>query len=170
MLNFMKSLVISEVDGCLTTGKFFYTKDGKIMKEFGIGDNEGIQLLKENEIEVKFISSDKIGFEINRKRILDMNCEIEFIPKKDILDFLIKTSEQFKQIYFLGNSLGDVLAVKHFNMLFKNKIIFITPLNGRQECKEYAEYITENKGGEGAFLDMSEWIVKNYVEYPVPLY
>ena len=36
MLNNLEFLI--DVDGVLTTGKFFYTIDGKVMKEFGPHD------------------------------------------------------------------------------------------------------------------------------------
>ena len=37
---------ILDVDGVLTTGQFFYSEEGKIMKIFGPDDNDGLSLLK----------------------------------------------------------------------------------------------------------------------------
>ena len=76
-----KMIVISDVDGCLTDGKFIYTSEGKVAKIFGAHDNDGIKLLRKNGIEVRFISADKRGFEITKKRIEDMKCEVDYVPE-----------------------------------------------------------------------------------------
>ena len=67
MNNKKPSVFILDVDGVLTTGHFFYTKDGKVMKIFGPDDNDGLSLLR-NFIDIRFISGDKKGFEISKKR------------------------------------------------------------------------------------------------------
>ena len=61
---------ILDVDGVLTTGHFIYTSEGKKMKIFGPDDNDAISLLKEF-IDIRFISGDKKGFSISKKRIVD---------------------------------------------------------------------------------------------------
>ena len=37
------SLIILDVDGVMTSGKFLYSSKGKIFKEFGAHDNDGIK-------------------------------------------------------------------------------------------------------------------------------
>ena len=60
---------ILDVDGVLTTGQFFYTSEGKTMKVFGPDDNDALSLLKEF-IDIRFVTGDKKGFKITKKRIL----------------------------------------------------------------------------------------------------
>ena len=44
-------VVISDVDGCLTDGKFVYTAEGKVAKVYGPHDADGVKLLKGYNIE-----------------------------------------------------------------------------------------------------------------------
>jgi 3-deoxy-D-manno-octulosonate 8-phosphate phosphatase KdsC-like HAD superfamily phosphatase len=37
---------ILDVDGVITTGRFYYTESGKVMKVFGPDDNDGLSLLR----------------------------------------------------------------------------------------------------------------------------
>ena len=54
-------LFILDVDGVLTTGTFFYDKNGKLLKEFGPDDHEALKILKKY-LKIIFISADKRGF------------------------------------------------------------------------------------------------------------
>ena len=38
-------IFIIDVDGVMTDGKFYYTKQGKVMKCFGADDNDALKLL-----------------------------------------------------------------------------------------------------------------------------
>ncbi len=39
-------IFLIDVDGVMTNGQFTYTKEGKIMKNFGPDDHDGLSLLK----------------------------------------------------------------------------------------------------------------------------
>lgn len=165
----MKALVISDVDGCMTTGTFIYTADGKVGKIFGAGDHEGVKLLKNNGVDVEFITADRIGYPITEQRIVkDMHCKCSVISEKDRFDYIAEKLNEYDTIIFFGDGPQDSLCaqklvqkVSEIEAYNNHKIIFCTPQNGRPECKELAEkigYITPNSGGYGAFLDMSIWL------------
>ena len=64
--------LISDVDGILTDGGHYYNLDGKKFKKFGSNDKDAIKRLEELfGLKIIFISSDKIGFDIVKKRIAD---------------------------------------------------------------------------------------------------
>ena len=58
---------IIDVDGVMTTGHLLYTENGKTMKVFGPDDHDGLSLLK-NYLEIRFVTGDKTGFKISKKR------------------------------------------------------------------------------------------------------
>ena len=60
---------ILDVDGVLNTGQFLYSKTGKVMKIFGPDDNDALSLLKPY-MKIIFVSGDKKGFAITKKRIV----------------------------------------------------------------------------------------------------
>ena len=155
-----KTLVISDIDGCLTNGKFVYTSDGKVSKEFGAGDHEGVKLLKLNNIDIQFITADKIGWDISKKRIDDMNCQLDLVKEKDRIEYIEDKFNDYDYVIFFGDGIGDAYKAKRIDKLY-----FITPKNGRPECKERADYVTPNNGGEGAFLDLAIEVLKHPTFY-----
>lgn len=143
-----KSIVISDCDGCLTDGKFIYTVDGKVAKVYGPHDNDGVKLLKKNGFDVIFISADKRGFEITKKRINDMGCELYYVPESQRKQFVEDYIKDYTYSIFFGDGISDIEAGECATEFF-------CPENARREVKDVADYITESKGGEGAFLDLA---------------
>lgn len=153
-----KIIVISDVDGCLTDGKFIYTVEGKVAKTFGPHDADGVKLLKSNKIDVLFVSADKRGFPITQKRITDMKCDIYNVSEGDRLDWLKQFSKRnggdYDIVIFFGDGIHDAVAATVVD-------VFIAPQNARVEAKAVATYITPSCGGNGAFLDLALWVVEN---------
>jgi 3-deoxy-D-manno-octulosonate 8-phosphate phosphatase (KDO 8-P phosphatase) len=82
-----KSLVVAifDVDGVMTSGTYFYTSDGKFMKEFGPDDHDALQLLK-SHLEIRFVSADKRGFAISKRRIVeDMGFPLDLVSSHERL-------------------------------------------------------------------------------------
>lgn len=149
-------IVISDVDGCLTDGRFIYTADGKVAKVFGPHDNDGVKLLKANGIDVVFISADKRGFSITKKRIEDMKCPIFNVSESERVEWVknyIKENN-YEQSVFFGDGISDI----HVKDVVDK---FACPANARQEAKSVADFVTSSIGGQGAFLDLAIWITNN---------
>ena len=150
----IKSIVISDVDGCLTDGRYIYTADGKVAKVFGPHDNDGVKLLRANNIDVVFISADKRGFPITKKRIEDMKCPIFNVVEAERVDWVrnyIKEND-YKFSVFFGDGINDASVKEVVD-------VFVAPANARHEAKNVANYVTESIGGQGAFLDLAKYIV-----------
>lgn len=159
-------LLISDVDGCLTDGGMYYSSDGKEMKRFSAGDHEGLKLLKKNDIEVLFITADKVGFPITKMRMRDMsNSEVHVISENDRLDFIEQCKNAYDKVIFFGDGLGDI-QVK----LNKACDLFICPKQARKEVKMFSDYVCEYEGGHGAFLDMAIWVCENHIPNHKKLY
>lgn len=150
----IKSIVISDVDGCLTDGSYIYTADGKVAKMFGPHDNDGVKLLKAHGIDVVFISADKRGFPITKKRIEDMKCPIYNVSESERVEWVKNyiVENNYDKSVFFGDGISDV-PVKE--VVTK----FACPANARKEAKERADFITESIGGQGAFLDLAQWVL-----------
>jgi 3-deoxy-D-manno-octulosonate 8-phosphate phosphatase KdsC-like HAD superfamily phosphatase len=67
--------------------------------------------------------------------------------------FTMKPLEEYDVIFF-GDGLGDLAAA-----MANPSAYFIAPKNARRQVKDYADYVTSNIGGEGAFLDLAEYVV-----------
>ena len=136
---------IVDVDGVMTTGHFLYTNDGKTMKIFGPDDNDALSLLKPY-LKIQFITGDKKGFAITKKRISqDMGYPLELVST-------IKRSEWILEYYnpntviYMGDGIFD-----HYVM--RNVAYSIAPANAHKHAKDQANFITSCRGGDRAVAE-----------------
>ena len=52
-------LVLTDVDGVLTDGGRYYSKDGEILKKFHVRDGMGINILLRNNIKTVILTKEK---------------------------------------------------------------------------------------------------------------
>lgn len=151
----MKKIVfLLDVDGVMTTGQFLYSQDGKEYKVFGPHDNDGLKLIKD-KLTIIFITADKRGFPITKKRIVDdMGFELELVSEQDRFKY-IKEKYGFRNLIYIGDGYHDA-------KILKESMFGIAPNNARKEAKDAAKYVTESKAGEGAVFDACLEIVKRY--------
>jgi len=149
-----KLTFLLDVDGVMTTGQFLYSKDGKEYKVFGPHDNDGLKLIKDKLI-IKFITADKRGFSITKKRIVnDMECELELVSEQDRFEY-IKANHGFQNLIYMGDGYHDA-------KILKASMFGISPNDARKEAKSASDYVTESNAGEGAVLDACLRIIKEY--------
>ena len=145
---------ILDVDGVMTTGQFFYTADGKAMKVFGADDNDGLSLLK-NHIEIRFVTGDKKGFPISKKRIVDdMGFELEIVSTIRRIDWIAERYS-LESVIYMGDGIFD-----HYVM---SKVGYsIAPANSDKNAKAYATFITERSGGDRAVAEACLHILEKF--------
>ncbi|MFH1612742.1 MAG: HAD hydrolase family protein [bacterium] len=136
--------LVIDVDGVMTTGQFLYSAKGKEYKIFGPHDADGLKLIKD-KVNIFFISADKRGFSISKKRIADMKFKIIHSWEEDRYDFFKKTFDFGNSIY-IGDGIFDAPIIR--DCLFG-----IAPANARIEAKKWADYITPSNSAEGAVCD-----------------
>ncbi len=148
---------ISDVDGVLTTGQFIYTADGKSSKIFGPDDNDGLSLLKEY-LQIIFITGDKRGFNISKKRIVeDMNYPLELVSTIKRIDW-IKERFNPEEVIYMGDGIFD-----HYVM---NQVGYsIAPSNADELAKKSANYVTKRSGGDRAVAEASLHILEKFFNY-----
>ena len=146
-------LLIIDVDGVMTTGQFLYSKSGKVFKIFGPHDTDGLNLIKK-KIKILFVSADKKGFSISKKRIVDdLGYKLIYSHHEKRFDFVKKFG--FENIIYIGDGIHDAPILK--------KCKFgISPKNARKEAKKASNYITSSNSGEGAILDAAIIINKKF--------
>jgi 3-deoxy-D-manno-octulosonate 8-phosphate phosphatase (KDO 8-P phosphatase) len=139
------SCFILDVDGVLSTGHFFYATGGKIMKIFGPDDNDGLSLLKSN-IEIRFITGDKKGFEISKKRIVDdMGYALDLVSTVKRIDW-IRDRYHVQDVIYMGDGIFDHYVMREVGYA-------IAPSNADKLAKQHAHYVTERSGGNRAVAE-----------------
>ena len=128
----LKNFLI-DVDGVLTTGQFLYSEEGKAFKIFGPHDSDGLKLIK-NNIHKSFISADKRGFEISKKRVEDMGFTVALCSEEDRTKY-IENNYNLETLAYMGDGIYDVEIIK------KSKL-GMCPKNARKEAIEVADFVT----------------------------
>ena len=147
-------LFILDVDGVLTTGTFFYDKNGKLLKEFGPDDHEALKVLKKY-LNIIFISADKKGFNISKKRIeKDMNFKLFHVPSGNRFKWILKNFPK-KKIIYMGDGIFDQFIMKNF-------FYSIAPYNSYFKTKKNSDFVTKSRSGERAVAEACEHILKKF--------
>ncbi len=148
-------LFLLDVDGVMNTGQFLYSKNGKELKMFGPHDNDGLKMIKD-KISIKFITADKRGFDITKKRIVDdMGFELDLVSEKDRFNY-ISEKYSFNNLVYMGDGYHDAKILRECEF-------GIAPKNARKEAREAADFVTESNSGEGAVLDACLEVINQYL-------
>jgi 3-deoxy-D-manno-octulosonate 8-phosphate phosphatase (KDO 8-P phosphatase) len=149
---------ILDVDGVMTSGEFFYSADGKVMKVFGPDDNDALSLLKQY-VEIQFVTGDKKGFAISKKRIVDdMGFPLTLVSTIRRIEWI---AERFSlaSVIYMGDGIFD-----HYVM--KQVAYAIAPANADKLAKQSAHYVTERSGGDRSVAEACLHLLeKFYVSY-----
>jgi 3-deoxy-D-manno-octulosonate 8-phosphate phosphatase (KDO 8-P phosphatase) len=145
---------ILDVDGVLTTGHFLYTSEGKVMKVFGPDDNDALSLLKQH-MEIRFVTGDRKGFPISRKRVVDdMKYPLDLVSTINRLSW-IKERYPLENVIYMGDGIFDHYVMKSVGYA-------IAPKNADFQAKKAAKYITERSGGDRAVAEACLHIMKTF--------
>lgn len=146
---------VLDVDGVMTTGQFVYSKKGKEFKVFGPHDADGLKLIRD-KITITFITSDKRGFAISKKRINeDMGYPLELVTEGDRYEY-VKKKFGFENTIFMGDGIFDAPVIRDCTF-------GIAPANARIEARKWAKYVTPSRSGEGAVCDACITINKRFL-------
>jgi 3-deoxy-D-manno-octulosonate 8-phosphate phosphatase (KDO 8-P phosphatase) len=146
---------ILDVDGVLNTGRFLYNEEGKVMKEFGADDSDALKVLN-SDIEIRFVSGDKRGFPISKKRVEDMKFEIDLVSTFQRIDW-IKERYDPKDVIYMGDGIFDYLV-------FEQVAYGIAPANGDADTRAKADYVTERLGGDRAVAEAAKHIANKFFD------
>ena len=138
----------------MTTGHFLYSAAGKVMKIFGPDDNDGLSLLKTN-LEIRFITGDKKGFPISKKRIVDdMKYELDVVSTIRRVDW-IKERYPLENVIYMGDGIFDHYVMRDVGYA-------IAPANADKLAKQYANFVTERRGGDRAVAEACLHILEKF--------
>lgn len=148
-------IVLTDNDGVLTDTGVYFSKDGEEFKRFSIRDGMGVERLRKYaEVETIIITGEESGSVRARAEKLKIKEYYLGVKKKEELlpEIMRKNNVSSEEIAFIGDDSNDFELMKLVG--FK-----ATPADGMSFIKEIADYICENKGGNGAFREVAELII-----------
>ncbi len=145
---------ISDIDGVMTDGGLFFIND-ILYRKFNVKDGVAIKLLKIAGIE-PFILSGKSSVQTKKRFLsLGVNLYFEGIEKKDIFieEFLNTHNFKWENTCYMGDDLQDIIPIKKASFS-------ICPFDAIEEIKKIVNYTCKKRGGEGAFREGVEILLK----------
>ena len=140
---------ILDVDGVMTTGRFFYSDSGKVFKEFGPDDSDALGLLNQL-LQIRFVSGDKKGFGISKKRIKDdMGYQLDLVSTSKRMDW-IRERYKLEDVIYMGDGIFDYLVMREVKYS-------ISPSNADQNALKFSHYTTAKWWRQGCFRSCSSY-------------
>jgi 3-deoxy-D-manno-octulosonate 8-phosphate phosphatase (KDO 8-P phosphatase) len=138
-------LIVFDVDGVMTDGRFDYSAEGKQLKSFGPDDADALKLLTA-VTPVVFVSADRRGFPITERRIAgDMGHEVQLVPSGGRLDW-IAARAPLDRVAYMGDSFTDIPVLKEVD-------VGITTADALPGVRQAATYVTQRRGGDRAVAE-----------------
>jgi len=124
------------------------------MKIFGPDDHDGLSLLK-NYLEIRFVTGDKTGFNISKRRIVDdMKFPLDLVSTVNRIQWISKYYD-LSDVIYMGDGIFD-----HYVM---RKVLYsIAPHDADLNAKKYANFVTKRNGGNRAVAEASLHILKKF--------
>jgi 3-deoxy-D-manno-octulosonate 8-phosphate phosphatase (KDO 8-P phosphatase) len=147
-------LFLCDVDGVLTDGAVWMGREGET-KRFNIRDGLGLKIMQRCGIKVGWVSRRPSA--ATKERAQDL--KIDFLIQSDsgkvasVETILQQTGLNWEDVCFIGDDVVDICVLKRVGLA-------IVVGDGTADTKEYAHYVTEAKGGNGAVREAVELILR----------
>lgn len=148
-------LAVFDVDGVLTDGKLILGESGNEYKAFHVRDGHGMVMLLESGCKIAVITAR--SSKIVAERMASLGIEYVYQGETDKGDRLMKLIDEFglerEQVAYVGDDVIDLPAMTKVGLP-------IAVADARPEVKNYADWVTEERGGQGAVREVCELIMK----------
>lgn len=115
------------------------------MKVFGPDDNDGLSLLK-SHLEVRFVTGDKKGFPISKRRIVDdMQFPLDIVSTIRRIEWICERYSADEVVY-MGDGIFDHYVMQAVGYA-------IAPANADHNAIAAADFVTLRKGGDRAVAE-----------------
>lgn len=148
-------LVLTDVDGVLTSSQVIYDAQGAHLRAFSTRDGAAIQWLAQSGIPVGFVSA--LDDESTRKRGEDLGVRELHLGPQDKLatlhSILGRLTMRPEEVAYFGDDLVDLPVILAVGFS-------ACPSDAAQEVKAASTLVLPHKGGEGFFRAAAEFILK----------
>jgi len=148
-------LLILDVDGVLTDGKLFFDQQGNEYKSFHAQDGHGIKLLRQSGVEVAVISGRKSASVALRMQSLGISHVYQGHENKlaAFSELLAELDIRPEQAAHVGDDVLDLPIMCRVGLA-------IAVNDANPAVKQYAHWVTERGGGQGAVREVCDLIMQ----------
>jgi len=148
-------LLLMDCDGVLTDGQIWIVENGEDQKTFNTRDGLGLDLFHRAGLRSGIISGRQSSAVQRRSESLGISfvrqgCENKLAAFEEILS---EAGVDQSEVAFIGDDLNDV-------PLMRRSELAVAVADGVEEAKEFAHFVTNARGGNGAVREIVEIILK----------
>lgn len=151
----LPKLVITDIDGVWTDGGMYYDQKDNELKKFNTSDSAGVLFLRLLGIPTAIITGENT--EIVKRRARKLKIEHAFCGISDKVsvanELRQKLGIEWSDIAYIGDDINDILLLKKVG-------ISGSPANAPDYVSIHAQLKLKKSGGEGAFREFVEVILK----------
>jgi len=153
-------IIVSDVDGVWTDGKIIYSGDQREIKEFNVRDGLGAKLAQRAGIAVALLTSRTSPALERRARELGIVELHQGAANKleECAKLLKKLGIGFEETLYAGDDLPDLAPMLR-------AAISASPADAASEVRAAATWKLETRGGEGAFREIVERLLRERGEW-----
>ncbi len=148
-------LVLSDVDGVMTSGGIYFDNQGIESKQFHVRDGLGVKLWQRAGYKFGLITGR--GSHIVKTRAAELGIDIVRQTAEEKLPAAIEVLRELgyspEQTCYIGDDLPDLPAVRALGL-------GVAVADASAEVRAAARFITKARGGEGAVRETIEMILK----------
>lgn len=148
-------LVLTDNDGVLTDTGVYYSEKGEELKRFSIRDGMGVERLRTIlGIETGIITGELSGSVKKRAEKLKIEELFLGIKEKHILlpEILERNNILPENIAYIGDDVNDIELMKLVGLT-------ASPADAMLDIRNMVDFVSEFKGGNGAFREFAELII-----------
>lgn len=152
--------LVLDVDGVFTDGCVYYNADGEMAKKFNMRDGMGLEILRQNNVEVIVLTSE--NSDLVAQRMKKLQIKHVFLGVKDkfslLTQFLLDRNSSFGAVAYVGDDVNDLANICSVGWSF-------TPSDAVDAVKANADYVLTNASGDGAIRETCEILLKYNKRY-----
>jgi len=147
--------LVLDVDGVFTDGCVYYDANGELAKKFDMRDGMGLEILRQNGVEVIVITSENSA--LVKKRMEKLQIKHTFLGVKDkysfIQNFIQNNATTWSNLAYVGDDVNDLANICTVGWSF-------SPANATETVKQHVDFVLNNNSANGAIREVCEWIMK----------
>lgn len=152
--------LVLDVDGVFTDGGIYYNEEGEFAKKFDMRDGMGLEILRENNVEVVVLTSE--NSKVVAQRMKKLKIENVFLGIKDkysfLKQFLTLKNSSFNAVAYVGDDVNDLANICSCGWSF-------APADAMDIVKAHADIVLTHNAGKGAIREACEVIMKYNKRY-----
>src|SRR3989338_1244020 len=148
-------LIVLDVDGVLTDGSLFYSKDGEHIKRFNVRDGQRIKHAQAYKIEIAIISARECEIVKNRFNELGVKHIYQhcYDKAKKIKEIVSELNISLNEAAYIGDDILDVPVLEIVGLP-------VCPNDAHPSAQLKSKIITQTKGGIGCVRELIDLILE----------